>query len=143
MLLKTMKWYFTIVVKLLWQFCEEKIRKCPFHAGSFLENHSVALLISIPVRQSLINERRNALGTRQRMKNICFYSSNSLSLDVKSSSMPLESLILDQNTTLSWHFWQCFSSVFLILWSKRDAYFILSTIFFWYEIKGYRTLAVD
>ena len=63
-----------------------------FHAGSFLKKHSVTLLISIPVTQSLINERRNALGTRQRMKNICFYSSNSLSLDVKSSSMPLESL---------------------------------------------------
>ena len=77
-----------------------------FHAGSFLKNNSVALLISIPVRQSLINERRNALGTRQRMKNICFYLSNSLSLDVKSSSMPLESLILGQNTALSWHFRQ-------------------------------------
>ena len=56
-----------------------------FHADSFLKNNSVELLISIPVTQSLINERRNALGTRQRMKNICFYSSNSLSLDVKSS----------------------------------------------------------
>ena len=67
--------------------------------SSFLENDSVALLISIPVTQSLINERRKALGTRRRVKNICFYSSNSLSLDVKSSSMPLGSLILDQNST--------------------------------------------